>query len=123
KSINHLKITGRTLGEAMPSKPATARRARRTQADRREVAERALLDAAISLIAKRGVKGMTLADVGEGTGYSKGIAPHYFRTKERLLVATTQYVHELYLEGLAGRSSRPGLETLMQMAEIACSPP
>ena len=47
----------------MVAKQNAVRAPRRRQADRREAAETALLEAAISLIAARGVKGTTLADV------------------------------------------------------------
>lgn len=95
---------------------------RRTQAHRRETAEAALLDAALSLISVRGVKGTTLGEVGEAAGYSKGIAAHYFKTKDRMLQATAEYVNEVYAQLLVETSSKPGLETLMRFVEMSCTP-
>ncbi|WP_050043998.1 TetR/AcrR family transcriptional regulator [Bradyrhizobium sp. LTSPM299] len=94
---------------------------RRTQSDRREAAEGALLQAALSLIANRGVKGTTLAEVGEAAGYSRGIATHYFKTKDGLLQATAKYVHERYASLLAGKKAEPGLETIVQIVELSCT--
>lgn len=78
------------LGKAMP------KHARRTQADRREAAERRLLDAAIRLIAERGIKGTTLGDVGEAAGYSRGLTAHHYKTKEGLLRAVVAEIHRRY---------------------------
>jgi AcrR family transcriptional regulator len=106
----------------MTTDTSLGRRLRRTQADRREAAEGALLDAALSLISARGVKGTTLGDVGEAAGYSKGIAAHYFKTKDRLLQATAEYVNEQFARALARESSKPGLETLLRFVDLSCSP-
>ncbi|MGJ4932384.1 TetR/AcrR family transcriptional regulator [Bradyrhizobium sp. HKCCYLS2038] len=106
----------------MASTHEVQRRPRRTQAHRREAAEAALLDAALSLISVRGVKGTTLAEVGEAAGYSKGIAAHYFKTKDRMLQATAEYVNEVYAQLLDEGSSKPGLETLMRFVEMSCTP-
>ncbi|RXH06672.1 TetR/AcrR family transcriptional regulator [Bradyrhizobium vignae] len=95
---------------------------RRTQAHRRETAEAALLDAALSLISVRGVKGTTLGEVGEAAGYSKGIAAHYFKTKDRMLQAAAEYVNEVYAQLLVETSAKPGLETLMRFVEMSCAP-
>jgi AcrR family transcriptional regulator len=94
---------------------------RRTHSDRREAAEGALIRAALSLIADRGVKGTTLADVGEAAGYSRGLAPHYFKTKERLLQATARYVHEQYGALLGAKKAKPGLETIIRILELVCT--
>jgi len=94
---------------------------KRTQVDRREAAESALLQAAISLISDRGVKGTTLAEVGEAAGYSRGLAAHHFKTKDRLLQATAEYVHERYVDLLAAKKARPGLETIVQIVELSCT--
>lgn len=58
---------------------------RRTQAERRAHAERALLAAAARLIAEHGSTGVTLARVGEEAGFSRGLATHYFGSKAALL--------------------------------------
>jgi AcrR family transcriptional regulator len=94
---------------------------RRTQSDRREAAESALFQAALSLIADRGVKGTTLAEVGEAAGYSRGITAHHFKTKDRLLQATARYVHERYASLLAAKKAKSGLETIVQIVELSCT--
>jgi AcrR family transcriptional regulator len=59
--------------------------ARRTQQERSSQAEQALLDAAATLFAQRGVDQTSLADVGGLAGYSRGLANHHFGTKATLI--------------------------------------
>ncbi|MGX1099891.1 TetR/AcrR family transcriptional regulator [Amorphus sp. MBR-141] len=67
----------------MPDKPP----ARRTQQERREQTERKVVAAATALIAERGSRALTLAEVGEAAGYSRGIVSHHFGSRENLLRA------------------------------------
>ena len=71
-------------------------RKRRTQDERREEAERRILEAATRIIGKAGVETFTLADVGEAAGYSRGLPAHYFKTKAGLLTAVVKYLVEHY---------------------------
>jgi AcrR family transcriptional regulator len=64
-------------------KAATTSPRRRTQAERRAAARDRLLQAAAELIAECGLPAVTLAQVGERAGYSRGIANHHFGTKSR----------------------------------------
>jgi AcrR family transcriptional regulator len=105
----------------MALKSNTKDQSRRTQAGRREAAEGALFEAAIALIADHGVKGTTLAEVGAAAGYSRGLAAHYFKTKDRLLQVTAEYVHQRYADLLAAKNAKPGLETLLQIVELSCT--
>jgi AcrR family transcriptional regulator len=85
------------LGPAMPTSrssvdpdrqpPGESPPARRTQKQRRAEAERRVLDAAMQLIAQHGSKSVTLAQVGEAAGYSRGIVSHHFGDRENLLRA------------------------------------
>ena len=49
---------------------------RRTQAERTALSDARMLDAAVSLICERGTAGMTLKEVGERAGYSRGLASY-----------------------------------------------
>jgi AcrR family transcriptional regulator len=69
---------------------------RRTQAERREQAERRLLDAALAVVARRGSVRMTLAEVGEAAGYSRGLPAHRFGSKAGLLRALAAHIGELF---------------------------
>ena len=61
--------------------------ARRTQQERRDQAETALLNAAAELVVEEGVHSLTLARVGQRAGYSRGLVTHYFGSKQALLAA------------------------------------
>ena len=67
----------------MPDQPP----ARRTQQERRDQTQRKVLAAATALIAQHGSRALTLAEVGEAAGYSRGIVSHHFGSRENLLRA------------------------------------
>jgi len=67
----------------MPDQPPV----RRTQQERREKTERKVIAAATALIAEHGSRALTLAEVGEAAGYSRGIVSHHFGSRENLLRA------------------------------------
>jgi AcrR family transcriptional regulator len=66
------------------------RAVRRTQEQRRAETERRVLDAAMTLIAAHGSRSVTLSEVGEAAGYSRGIVHHHFGSRERLLAAVME---------------------------------
>jgi AcrR family transcriptional regulator len=87
---------------------------RRTQAERREEAERAILEAATRLVAAKGLDDVTLADAGEAAGYSRGLPSHYFGSKAELLTAVAEYIGEWFMTNLrTGAKRRPGLNNLI----------
>jgi AcrR family transcriptional regulator len=66
-------------GVSAPVKP------RRTQVERRQESERALLVAAAEIIAERGITGASLASISERAGTSRGLPTHHFGTKDALV--------------------------------------
>jgi AcrR family transcriptional regulator len=96
------------------SSTAPAKRARRTHAQRREEAERRLLDAALAIVAQRGSVRMTLAEVGEAAGYSRGLATHRFGNKAGLVQALAGYIGEQFGQQRArGPALQPGLAAIV----------
>ena len=86
---------------------------RRTQAARREEAERRLLEAALQIVAQRGTVRMTLAEVGEAAGYSRGLPAHRFGSKAGLVHALAGYIGERFGEQRAkGPALTPGLAAI-----------
>ena len=65
----------------------TTPRGRRTQAERVAESDRALVGAAVRLIADRGYQRTTLAAIGDEAGYSRGLVTQRFGSKEGLLWA------------------------------------
>jgi AcrR family transcriptional regulator len=73
---------------------ATAKAERRSQTERRDEAEQRLFKAAVTLIAERGLERLTLAEVGEAAGYSRGLPAHYFGSKAGLIVTLAERLVE-----------------------------
>ena len=96
--------------------PATERR---TQSQRREAAERALLEAALAIVAATGTVRLTLAAVGEAAGYSRGLAAHRFGSKAGLLRALAAHITARFADQLqAAPQRRPGLDAIRGHIEV-----
>ena len=80
------------------------RKIRRTHAERREEAEHRMLEAAVRIVAERGLEYLTLAECGEAAGYSRGLAAHYFGTKDELIGAIASHIVARYTQRLSGSS-------------------
>jgi AcrR family transcriptional regulator len=98
----------------MSLRPAEATPARpRTQAERRETAQRRIVDAAIAIVASRGLDELTLAEAGEAAGYSRGLAAHYFGSREALIAQIAEQIVARYRLALrataAGRAGLAGV--------------
>ncbi|MCY1259417.1 DNA-binding transcriptional repressor AcrR [compost metagenome] len=93
---------------------------RRTQTERRAEAEQRLLLAARRIVARKGWVGMTLAEVGEEAGYSRGLAAHHFGNKAGLLRALAGFVNTSFMEMVEAEipQRRPGLDTLLGFISV-----
>jgi AcrR family transcriptional regulator len=95
------------------SEVTAVRAERRSQAERREEAEARLLQAAIAMVAERGLERVTLADIGEAAGYSRGLPAHYFGSKAGLIVTLAQRLVAGFGQALDRvELHTPGLERL-----------
>ena len=87
---------------------------RRTQEERRAEAERRLVQAAAELVGEIGPARVTLANVGERAGYSRGLATHHFGSKgalmQRLVNAVTlQFREEIFEQSQSDSAMDEGL--------------
>jgi AcrR family transcriptional regulator len=89
--------------------------ARRTQQERRDQAEAALLNAAAELVVEEGVHSLTLARVGQRASYSRGLITHYFGSKQALLERLAQTTQSGFVAGLEGMP--PGLDRLLSLID------
>lgn len=89
--------------------------ARRTQQERRDQAEAALLNAAAELIVEEGVHSLTLARVGQRASYSRGLITHYFGSKQALLEQLARATQSGFVPGLDGMP--PGLDRLLRLID------
>jgi AcrR family transcriptional regulator len=88
---------------------------RRTQQQRRDQAETALLNAAAKLVVEQGVHSLTLARVGERARYSRGLVTHYFGSKQALLQRLARATQSGFVPGLDGMP--PGLDRLLRLID------
>lgn len=74
-----------------------------------------MLEAAVQIVAERGLDELTLAECGEAAGYSRGLAAHYFGSKDGLISVIAQRIVADYWKRVrAGTSGRVGLEGLLE---------
>jgi len=89
-------------------------RTRRTHSERREEAEQRMVEAAVTIVAERGLEDLTLAECGQAAGYSRGLAAHYFGCKEDLIAAIATHIVGDYGKRLqSGGRSKRGLQGLI----------
>lgn len=99
---------------------ASPTRRRRTQQERREEAEERLLKAAMELVTLKGVAGLTLGEVGERAGYSRGLPAHHFGNKEGLLRALATDLRNRFSAANANRTPKPraGLDAILKTVDL-----
>lgn len=102
---------------------------RRTQSQRRQESEQALLDAAVAVIAQGGVSSVTFEALAEAGGFSRGLASSRFGTKARLIEAVVTALRHRQERLVAEREKggRCGLESVLAyvdggLADIAQRP-
>ncbi len=93
---------------------------RRTQEERREEAERRMLEAGVRIVAQRGLGGLALDRVGVEAGYSRGLPRHHFGNKASYEAALVAFVNQQYQSELIGMARAPGLSGLFQLIRGFC---
>ncbi len=102
-----------------PVKPEKSAKPARTQAQRREDSTRRLVEAALKVLATKGWVGMTLAEVGEAAGVSRGLASHHFGNKAGLLRAITLQIDSSFDAAMREMpAARPGLEAVLNYVSV-----
>jgi AcrR family transcriptional regulator len=91
--------------ESPPSEGISAGKRRLGKAERRAL----VLDAALTVIARKGLDETRTADIGEQAGMSAGHVMYYFRSKPELLMQALQWSEDRFLED--ARSQITGLAT------------
>jgi AcrR family transcriptional regulator len=92
----------------------TSKIQRRSQADRRDEAEQRLLAAAVRLVGERGLERITLAEIGEAAGYSRGLPAHYFGGRSGMVVSLVEHIIKGFGRALVRTEHHdPGLERLL----------
>src|ERR1700754_983951 len=84
----------------------------------KETRQLQLIEATIDSLAKRGYAETTTALVAVGAGLSRGIVNFHFESKEKLLVATLQYMAEEYAAHWRAAREKGGGDAARQLASM-----
>jgi AcrR family transcriptional regulator len=99
--------------------PMTESSLPRTQEQRRIEAERRLVRAAAELVGEIGPGKVTLANVGERAGYSRGLATHHFGSKGALMQRLVETVTNQFRDAMAEESqSDSPIDQLRQLIDF-----
>jgi AcrR family transcriptional regulator len=95
-------------------------RTRRSQSERRQESEARLLAAAAQVVAEAGVAAATFEAIGRQAGYSRGLATQRFGSKQGLIEALVDSLHQGFEDGLAAAriDDLPGLEALLAVVDL-----
>jgi AcrR family transcriptional regulator len=90
---------------------------RRTQAQRRQETELALLEAATRLFAKNGIDRTTVGDIGQEAGYSRGLVNHRFGSKEAFVERLASDSQAGFVEDVGNLGPGKQIETLQVVVD------
>jgi TetR/AcrR family transcriptional repressor of bet genes len=88
---------------------------RRGRKASKETRRQQLVEATIDSLAKRGYSETTLADVADGAGLSRGIVNFHFESKEKLLIATLQFMADEYAAHWSAALDKAGAAASSQL--------
>jgi AcrR family transcriptional regulator len=93
---------------------------RRTQAERRDESGRGLLQAAVEVVAEAGVSAATFDAIGRKAGFSRGLATQRFGSKQGLIEAVIQHLHDGQEAALIeyGIDALPGFEAVLAYVDL-----
>lgn len=101
-------------------KPAADAEKRGRKASK-ETRRHQLIEATIDSLAKRGYSETTMADVADGAGLSRGIVNFHFESKEKLLVATLQYMADEYATHWRAAMQKAGDDPARQLGVLVAA--
>lgn len=94
---------------------------RRGRKASKETRRQQLIEATIDSLAKRGYAETTMADVADGAGLSRGIVNFHFESKEKLLVATLQYMADEYSQHWRSALQKAGDDPAKQLGVLVAA--
>ncbi|MBX3583470.1 MAG: transcriptional regulator BetI [Rhizobiaceae bacterium] len=94
---------------------------RRGRKASKETRRQQLIEATIDSLAKYGYSETTMADVADGAGLSRGIVNFHFESKEKLLVATLQYMADEYAAHWRSALQKAGEDPARQLAVLVAA--
>jgi TetR/AcrR family transcriptional repressor of bet genes len=87
--------------------------------DRASQRRRSLIDAAIAVMAREGILGITMSDIAQEAGCSYGVVSFHFKSKDNLLLSALEFLVEEYdrvlQRALAGAAPNPAARLLAML--------
>lgn len=117
-------MTPMKTAEARDVLPEPARKGdaeKRGRKASKEVRQQQLIEATIDSLAKRGYSETTMADVADGAGLSRGIVNFHFESKDKLLVATLQYMADEYAAHWRAALTKAGEDPAHQLRALVAA--
>lgn len=103
------------------STPQSATKTGLTQAERVELSDRSMIEAAIRLLVERGTEKTTLKAIGEEAGYSRGLATYRFGSKAGLFEAVARHLAHGWANSLNETvGEKTGIEALCTAVDLQC---
>ena len=106
--------------DTLKEKPSAEPEKRGRKASK-ETRRQQLIEATIDSLAKRGYSETTMADVADGAGLSRGIVNFHFESKEKLLVATLQYMADEYSAHWRAALQKAGDDPARQLGTLVAA--
>jgi AcrR family transcriptional regulator len=72
-----------------------------------------MLKAAVGILAEKGFGGLTLNDVGEAAGFSRGLPAHYYGTKEQMVGVLARHIVRAFGTAMKKQPRVTGLAALL----------
>jgi AcrR family transcriptional regulator len=119
RTVAQMKTSALKAGAADPDAKADVERRGRKAS--KETRRQQLIEATIDSLAKRGYSETTMADVADGAGLSRGIVNFHFESKEKLLIATLQYMADEYSVHWRGALVKAGPEPANQLRALVAA--
>lgn len=94
---------------------------KRSRKASRETRRQQLIEATIDSLAKRGYAETTLANVADGAKLSRGIVNFHFESKEKLLIATLQYMADEYAAHWRNALAKAGDDPAERLAALVAA--
>jgi len=104
--------------EELDRKPDPEKKGRKAS---KETRRQQLIEATIDSLARRGYSETTMADVADGAGLSRGIVNFHFESKEKLLVATLQYMADEYAQHWRSALRKAGDDPARQLLTLVAA--
>lgn len=92
-----------------------------TQAERVELSDRSMIEAAVRLLVERGTEKTTLKAIGEEAGYSRGLATYRFGSKAGLFEAVARHLAHGWANSLGEVvGTKTGIDALCTAVDLQC---